>query len=145
MSPFPMPHNLTTYQEYIILKICKSSPEMSETISYQTDMNTETLLKQTTSFKDDLLKDLTDMEFAMYYLEAALSDYKEDGNTEALWTALYDVVATQGGIGKLAERAKVNPEHLNDILISKQEPRLDNLQNILSGLGFQIRLEYAER
>ena len=70
-------------------------------------MNTETLLKQTTRFRDDLLKDLTDMEFAMYYLEAALSDYKEDGNTEALWTALDDVVAAQGGIGKLAERVSV--------------------------------------
>ena len=65
-------------------------------------MNTETLLKETTSFRDDLLQDLADMEFAMYYLEAALSDYKEDGNTEALWTALYDVVAAQGGMGKSA-------------------------------------------
>ena len=64
-------------------------------------MNPETSLKQTIRFRDDLLKDLTDMEFAMYYLEAALSDYKEDGNTEALWTALYDVVAAQGGIGKV--------------------------------------------
>ena len=73
-------------------------------------MNVETLLKQTTRFKDDLLKDLADMEFAMYYLEAALSDYKEDGNTESLWTALYDVVTAQGGIGKLAETAKVNYE-----------------------------------
>ena len=107
-------------------------------------MNTETLLKQTTRFRDDLLKDLVDMAFAMYYLEAALLDYKEDGNTEALWIALYDVVAAQGGIGKLAERAKVNPEHLNDILASKPEPRLDNLQNILSGLSFQIRLEFTE-
>ena len=107
-------------------------------------MNTETLLKQTTSFKDDLLKDLADIGFAMYYLEAALSDYKEDSNTEALWTALYDVVTAQGGIGKLAERSNVNPEYLNDILASKPVPRLDNLQNILSGLGFQIRLEFAE-
>ena len=97
----PMTHNLTTHYEYIILKICKSPPEKSETISHPTDMNTETLLKQTTGFRDDLLKDLADIEFAMYYLEAALSDYKADGNTEALWTALYDVVAAQGGIGKV--------------------------------------------
>ena len=41
------------------------------------------------------------MAFAMYYLEAALSDYKEDGNTEALWIALSDVVAAQGGIEKV--------------------------------------------
>ena len=57
-------------------------------------MNTETLLQQMTSFRDDLLKDLTDMEFAMYYLEAALSDYKEDSNTEALWIALSDTLST---------------------------------------------------
>ena len=65
-------------------------------------MNTEMLFKQTTRFRDDLLKDLADMEFVMYYLEAALSDYKEDGNIEALWTALYDVVTAQGGMGKSA-------------------------------------------
>lgn len=107
-------------------------------------MNVETLLKQTTGFRDDLLKDLADTEFAMYYLEAALTDYKEDGNIEALWSALYDVVEAQGGVGKLAERTNVNPEYLSDILATKQEPRLDNLQNILSGLGFRIRLEFAE-
>ncbi len=107
-------------------------------------MNTETLLEQTTSFRDDLLKDLTDTEFAMYYLEAALADYKKDGNTESLWMALRDVVEAQGGIGKLAQRTKVNPQHLNDIFDAKQAPHLDNLQSILSGLGFQIRLEFAE-
>ena len=107
-------------------------------------MKTETILKQTTSFRDDLLKDLTDTEFAMYYIEAALADYKEDGNTASLWMALRDVVETQGGIGKLAQRTKVNPQHLDDIFTSKQKLNLDNLQSILSGLGFQIRLEFAE-
>ena len=62
-------------------------------------MNTETILERTTRFRDDLLKDLTDTEFAMYYLEAALADYKKDGNTEAHWMALRDVVEAQGGIG----------------------------------------------
>lgn len=71
-------------------------------------MNMETLLKRTTSFRDDLLKDLKDTEFAMYYLEAALADYREDGNTEALWTALRDVADAQGGIETLAERTKIN-------------------------------------
>ena len=60
-------------------------------------MNTETILEQTTSFRDDLLKDLTDTEFAMYYLEAALAGYKEDKNTDSLWMALRDVVEGQGG------------------------------------------------
>ncbi|MDE0427995.1 MAG: hypothetical protein OXN25_24325 [Candidatus Poribacteria bacterium] len=60
-------------------------------------MNTEAILEKTTCFRDDLLKDLTDTEFAMYYLEAALADYKEDDNTESLWMALRDVVEAQGG------------------------------------------------
>ncbi len=107
-------------------------------------MNTEILLEQTTSFRDDLLKDLADTEFAMYYLETALADYKEDGNTESLWMALRDVVEAQGGIGKLAQRTKADPQLLNDIFTSKQKPHLDNLQSILSGLGFQIRLEFAK-
>ena len=59
-------------------------------------MNTETLLEQTTSFRDDLLKDLGDTEFAIYYLEAALADYKEDSNTVSLWIALRDAVEAQG-------------------------------------------------
>ena len=59
-------------------------------------MKTETILKGTTSFRDNLLKDLTDTEFAMYYLEAALADYKKDGNTASLWMALRDVVEAQG-------------------------------------------------
>ena len=46
----------------------------------------------------------------MYYLEAALADYTEDGDTEAFWTALRDVAEAQGGIGKLAERTKINPQ-----------------------------------
>lgn len=107
-------------------------------------MNRETILEQTTSFRDDLLKDLTDTEFAMYYIEAALADYKKDGNTASLWMALRDVVEAQGGIGKLTQRTQADPQHLNDIFTSKQKPHLDNLQSILSGLGFQIRLEFAE-
>ena len=107
-------------------------------------MNMEMMLKRTTSFKDDLLKDLEDTEFAMYYLEAALADYREDGDTEALWTALRDVTDAKGGIGKLAERTEINPKHLNDILTSQQNPSLDNLQNILSGLGYRLCLEFVE-
>ena len=47
---------------------------------------------------------------------------------EALWTALYDVVAAQGGIGP--------PEHLNDILVLRNRAWI--LQNILSGLDFRF-------
>ena len=65
-------------------------------------MNTETVVKQTTNFRDDLLKDLTDTEFAMYYIETALADYKKDGNTESIWMALRDVVEAQAAVSELS-------------------------------------------
>ena len=107
-------------------------------------MNRETILKHTASFKEDLIEDLKDPEFAQHYLEAALEDYEKDGDTESLLLAMRDVAQAQGGIGKLAKRTNITRPHLYDILASKHNPRLDNLLDILAGLGFRVRLERRE-
>lgn len=104
-------------------------------------MNKEALLKLTTSHEEELLEDLKDPEEAMAYLEAAFESYESDGNTEALLLAMRDVAEAQGGIGELAKRTAVSREHLYEILAGKYNPRLDNWLNILSGLGFRVRLE----
>ena len=101
-------------------------------------MNTETMLKQTTSFRDDLLKDLTDAEFAMYYIEAALADYKEDGNTESLWMALRDVVEAQAAVSELSKRTSIDAETLSDTLSNEDAPRLDILNIILNAFECQL-------
>jgi len=103
-------------------------------------MNKE-ILKYTTKYEDELLADLKDPREAQSYLEAAFELYEEDGNTEALLLALQDVARAQGGISKLAERTDISRQHLYDVRSSKHNPRLDNLLDILLGLGFRIRLE----
>ena len=62
-------------------------------------MNRETVLKHTTSFKENLLKALADPKEAQAYLEAALAAYEADNNTDALLLAMRDVAEAQGGIG----------------------------------------------
>ena len=104
-------------------------------------MNKEAILKHTTSFKDDMLARLQDPEFARIYLETAFEFYQEDGDTDALLLAMRDVAEAQGGIGKLAKKTKISQEHLYNILDSKDDPGLDNWLDILSGLGFRVRLE----
>lgn len=104
-------------------------------------MNKETILKHTTSYKEDLLERLQDPEFARIYLETAFEFYQEDGDTEALLLAMKDVAEAQGGIGKLAKKTMISREHLYSILASKHTPRLDNWLDIISALGFRIRLE----
>jgi probable addiction module antidote protein len=103
-------------------------------------MNKE-ILKYTTKYEDELLEDLKDPRETQSYLEAAFELYEEDENTETLLLALQDVVRAQGGIGKPAEQTDINRQHLYDVLSSKHNPRLDNLLDILLGLGFRIRLE----
>ncbi len=104
-------------------------------------MNKEAILKYTTSYEDNLLNRLRDLELAKEYLEAAFDSYEKDGNTEALLLAMRDVAEAQGGIGQLAKRTAISRQHLYEILASKHNPRLDNWLSILSGLGFRVRLE----
>jgi probable addiction module antidote protein len=104
-------------------------------------MNKEAILKHTKSYEENLLKRLQDPELAQAYLEAAFESYEQDGDTEVLLLAMRHVAEAQGGIGELAKRTTISREHLYDILASKHNPRLDNWLNIISGLGFRVRLE----
>jgi len=104
-------------------------------------MNKEAILKHTTSYEDDLLERLQDPELARLYLETAFESYQEDGDTDALLLAMRDVAEAQGGIGKLAKKTTISREHLYDILASRHNPKLDNWLDILSALGFRVRLE----
>lgn len=108
-------------------------------------MNKEAILKHTTSYEKELLEALKDPEEAQAYLEAAFELYQEDGDTEALLLAMKDVAEAQGGIGKLAKKTTISREHLYNILASKHTPRLDNWLDIISALGFRIRLEPQEK
>ncbi len=98
----------------------------------------------TASYEERLIESLKDPLEAQAYLETALEDYEETGETDPLLLALKDVAKAQGGIGALSQRAGLNREHLYRVLSSKSQPRLDKLLAIVSGLGFRVRLEPQE-
>jgi DNA-binding phage protein len=102
------------------------------------------ILKCTSSYEDGSIEDLKDTVEAQNYLEAALEAYGEDANIGALLLALEHVTKAQGGLDVLAQKTKISYQHLNDILVSKQPPGLDNLLGIFAGLGFRLRLEHWE-
>ena len=78
-------------------------------------MDRDFILKNTTSFKDNLIKSLKDPEEARAYLETVLEEYEKDGDERPLFRALQYVSEAQGGKDKLHE------------------------------LGFNIRVEQRER
>ena len=98
-------------------------------------MNTDVKLQQCTiPFKDYLLKDLTQPEFAKSYLEAALQDFDKDGNIETLLLSMKDFTEAQGGIEKLAAWTNFSPQALTYLLNTEHPPQLDKVLDILSTL-----------
>lgn len=87
----------------------------------------------TRDYKESLIEDLKDLDYAAGYLTAAL----EEGEDTFL-LAIRDVVEAQGGIGKLAKDTNLNRENLYKMLSEKGNPRLNSITAILSELGIEV-------
>ena len=88
----------------------------------------------TTPFKDYLLKDLAQPEFAKGYLEVALQDFDKDGNIEILLLTIKDIAEAQGGIEELVAWTNLSPQALTYLLNANNPLPLDKVLDILSKL-----------
>ena len=92
------------------------------------------LQKCTIPFKDFLLKDLAEPEFAKDYLDAAIRDFDVDGDIEIILLVIQNVAQAQGGIENLARWTKLSPQALTNLLQSEDSLQLDKVLDILSKL-----------
>jgi probable addiction module antidote protein len=99
------------------------------------------MAKITSSFEEYHLDKLRDPEYAKMYLAVALEEYEQDNDTEAFLLALRDVATAQGGLTGLAEKTKLNREHLYKALSGRGNPRLSTLNPILRALGYKLSIE----
>jgi probable addiction module antidote protein len=86
------------------------------------------------SYKEDLLKQLKDPEFAAFYLAQGL----ESGDNAAFLIALRDVVEAGGGITVVARQAHIQRQSLYKALSKKGKPTLTTLRDILKPLGLRV-------
>ena len=86
------------------------------------------------SYKADLLEQLKDPEFAAAYL----ADVLESGDNAAFLIALRDVVEAGGGVGSLAQQARLQRQSLYKALSKRGNPTLTTLQDVLKPLGLCI-------
>lgn len=103
-------------------------------------MNKSTIMKRTKSYHDELIKSLRNAKDSAAYLEVALEEYQEDGDTETLLVALRNVAEAKGGIGKLAKKTHLSRQHLYKLLSKSGNPRLDTFGLLLKGLGFHLAI-----
>lgn len=98
------------------------------------------ILERSESFDDYLMESLKDPEQAAIYLQVALDEYQEDGDTEFFMKALRNVAIANGGVGQLAKKTHLPRQNLYHTLSSKGNPSLKKLKPILSGLGFHLSI-----
>ncbi len=87
----------------------------------------------TTDYKEWLLQQLTDLDFAAGYISAAIAE-----GEDAFLLAVRDVVEAQGGVGDLSKRTQLNREGLYGMLARRGNPRLSSISKVFSALGLQF-------
>lgn len=92
------------------------------------------------SFHDYNIEVLKDPEEAALYLTEALVDFAEDHDVACFLKAIRDVAESQGGIGFLAKKTKLNRQNLYKILSAKRQPKIETMGAILDGLGLKFQI-----
>ena len=90
----------------------------------------------TIDYKDLLLKDLRDLDYAAGYLTAC---YEE--GIDVFLLGIRDVAEAHGGLRMLSEETSLNRENLYDMLSKEGNPRLSSISSILDKLGFEVNIK----
>ena len=91
-----------------------------------------------------LMEELANREEAIGYLDVALEEYQQDGDTPFFLKGIKTVVEAQIGISELAKRTHMSPDALQKILSSDKAPHVDTLGTILNALGCRLSVEPLE-
>ena len=82
-----------------------------------------------------------DREKVVSYLDVALEEYQEDGDTPFFLLGIQNVIEARGGVSEVAKKIGIAPQVLSDVLSSEKAPRLDTLNTILLGLGCRLSIQ----
>lgn len=93
------------------------------------------------TFDDFMFEYLQDVEEAAAYLEVALEEYEQDGDTRAFMIAIQRVAEVKGGITELSKKSGLNRQNLYRIFSNQVSPRFNTLFKILRALGFTVSIK----
>jgi probable addiction module antidote protein len=98
-------------------------------------------MNSTRPFKDSLLEDLKDMDYAVTYLSVALEECEDDIGHQDFLLALRDVAEAQGGLSRLAGLTHLNRQSLYKALSEKGNPSFNTIGTVLHGLGLKLDIK----
>ena len=102
-------------------------------------------MRKLRTWREYLIKRLAaDRGRASGYLQAALEDCQNHGNSAIFLLALQTVVESQGGIAELAKQTGIPPQTLLEMLSGDVLPQIDILVSTLNALGCQVSIQPIE-
>ena len=91
------------------------------------------------SYSDRLVEDLKDPVEAAAYLQAAV----EEGDREALLTAMRHVTAAHGGMTAIAQQTGLSRESLYRAFSKRGNPTVATLTSVLAATGLRLSVQPA--
>ena len=88
-----------------------------------------------------LISELKDPREAAAYLEAVI----EEGDSAALMVALRQVAQAQGGVARIARKAKLSREATYRILSKSGNPELRSFSALLKAAGLRLAVKPIEK
>jgi DNA-binding phage protein len=86
----------------------------------------------------------SDWEEAIGYLDVALEEYQEDGDTPFFLLGLQNVIEARGGVSEVAKKIGIAPQVISDLLSSEEAPQIDLLSAVLTALGCRLSIQPLE-
>lgn len=92
-------------------------------------------------YHDWLIESLKDHDAAVAYLNEALEESLkgDEESQELILMALRNVAVAQGGVAKVAKKAKLGRESLYKTLSPKGNPGLRTVTSLIRAMGLQLR------
>lgn len=88
--------------------------------------------------QDDLLKRLSDPNYASQYLKVALDETLKDGNKEAFFLALKNIMDAKQKFKTLPKTTEKSQKKIEQLLCKKEQLTIENLLFILQSVGISI-------
>ena len=95
-------------------------------------------MRKMINYHDHRMKELSELEEAIGYLEVVVEEYRKDGDTFGFLIGLRNVIEAQGGVKEFSRRTEIDPRDWLKILSSNNRQDLDTLEAVLNDLGDRL-------
>lgn len=94
---------------------------------------------------DYLIETLKDNKEAQNFLNAALEEFQEDNDLEALTNAFELLIKAQGSVSQFSKDTNISRTHIHRIINNETQPAFTTITTILNNLGFKLSVKRVKK